>query len=92
MPFLPVGLETASEAPGSAQTGAVPRLPEVSAAPPPLPPAHIPGLLSLLRTHPSLLFRLLLISILLLFFQSSSQKKCGKKNQLKNLAASFCSS
>lgn len=35
MPFLPVGLETASEAPGWAQTGAVPRLPEVSATSPP---------------------------------------------------------
>lgn len=50
MPFLPVGLETASEAPRSAQTG--PCRAFLRSAVHPAPRPRVPGLLSLLHTPP----------------------------------------
>lgn len=50
MPFLPVGLETASEAPRSAQTG--PCRAFLRSAVHPAPHPRVPGLLSLLHTPP----------------------------------------
>lgn len=89
MPFLPVGLETASEAPRSAQTG--PCLPFLRSALPPHPPPSDSYLCFTLNHLCSfLLFSISIPHEFLFSFQVPAKKTLKEKKKTKPLKKLGC--